>query len=141
MSVVVLLWLVIGAVLIVAEIMTGTFYLFILGVAAWVGAVATFAHLGLDYQIGIAGLTAVIGLLGVRHVKRRRPREAAGSNDLDVGNEVTIEAVEGARLKVQYRGAIWDAVPTGTTSGVSIGDRGVICGVQGSVLVIQVTPR
>jgi membrane protein implicated in regulation of membrane protease activity len=137
MSVSFLLWLVIGALLIAAEIMTGTFYLLIFGVAAWVGASVNYAGYTVDYQLGAAGLAAVVGLAIVRYLKRRRPGERPADHDLDVGNEVRVESVNGKRLKVQYRGAVWDAVLAAGASGLCAGDTGVISAVQGNTLVVQ----
>lgn len=139
MTVTFLLWLIIGAMLIVVEIMTGTFYLLIFGLAAWAGAAMSYAGHGLDYQLAGAGVTAVVGLVAVRYLKLQRSREApASSGDLDVGNDVKIESISGPRLKVQYRGATWDAVlDHDRADNIRVGDIGVICAVRGNVLVIR----
>ena len=60
-----LAWAVIGLVLIIAELLTGTFYLVMLGVAAFGAAGA--AYLGVDFsvQVIVAALVAAVGCDGV----------------------------------------------------------------------------
>lgn len=138
MTVTFLLWLVIGAMLIVAEIMTGTFYLLIFGLAAWAGAAVSYAGHGLDYQLGAAGLSAAVGLIAVRLLKSQRAPAPAASGDLDIGNEVRVESVNGPRLKVQYRGAAWDAVlEEPNAREIRVGDAAVIAAVRGNLLVVR----
>jgi membrane protein implicated in regulation of membrane protease activity len=140
MSGLLLTWLVIGAALIAGELMTGTFYLLIFGLAAWVAAALTFAGYGLDMQLLGGGIVALIGLaVVVRYGKRWRESGPVQPPDLDVGNEVRIEQVlDASRLKVSYRGATWDAVVE-TASGaplLSVGEYCVIRSVRGNTLVV-----
>ncbi|HXM83466.1 MAG TPA: NfeD family protein [Burkholderiales bacterium] len=105
-----LAWTVIGLVLVIAELLTGTFYLVMLGVAAF-GAAAT-AYLGLDFavQVIVAALVAAIGCYGV-HVYRAKSRTRQ-IPPIDAGNPARFESWvdAGARLaRVRYRGASWDA--------------------------------
>jgi membrane protein implicated in regulation of membrane protease activity len=103
-------WAVIGLVLVIAELLTGTFYLVMLGVAAFGAAAA--AYLGLDFaaQVIVAALVSAIGCYGV-HVYRAK----SGTSQMppiDAGNPARFESWvdAGARLaRVRYRGASWDA--------------------------------
>lgn len=134
-----LLWLVVGALLVITELMTGTFYLLIFGIAAWAGAAVNYAGYQLNAQLVVAGVAALVGLTVVRYLKRRHPFVAADDGDLDIGNDVTVESIVNAsRLKVQYRGSTWDAVPeSGSTTTFKAGDTAIIRAVRGNVLVVQ----
>lgn len=135
-----LLWLVVGALLIVGELMTGTFYLLIFGLAAWAAAAVAYVGHGLNYQLVVLVAFALVGLVLVRRYgKNWRGSGSTASDDLDVGNEVRIDmVVDHTHLKVFYRGATWDAVVgTGDTTGIHVGDLGVIRALQGNTLVIE----
>ena len=105
-----LLWAVIGLVLVIVELLTGTFYLLMLGVAAFGAAGA--AWLGYDFAVQsiVASVVAAVGCYGV-HVYRER-NKAEQMAPIDAGMPANFESWidVGARLaRVRYRGASWDA--------------------------------
>jgi membrane protein implicated in regulation of membrane protease activity len=105
-----LLWAVIGLVLVIVELLTGTFYLLMLGIAAF-GAAGT-AWLGYDFavQVIVAAVVAGVGCYAV-HVYRER-NKAEQMAPIDAGMPASFESWTdaGARLaRVRYRGASWDA--------------------------------
>src|SRR5947207_14391489 len=74
-----LAWLITGFILIIAELMTGTFYLLVLGTAARVGAGVAYATGGPVLQRLRPAIGAVAGLLGVHPYQRdRRPKRRDG---------------------------------------------------------------
>jgi membrane protein implicated in regulation of membrane protease activity len=109
-------WILTAIALVVAELLTGTFYLLVLGLAAFSGA--GLAWLGMPFPVQGTCAT-VIGALGVILVNRfrvRTPRGAASSNAIDVGHRVTLQSWidESAGLaRVNYRGTLWDAKVAG----------------------------
>ena len=105
-------WILVAIALVIVELLTGTFYLLVLGIAA--SAAALLAWLGLPLAVQ-AGFATAIAVIGVFVVQRLRPRSVAGAsqvNAIDVGQRVTLEAwineAEGL-ARVSYRGALWDA--------------------------------
>lgn len=105
-----IVWAVIGLVLVIVELMTGTFYLLMLGIAAFGAAVAAWLGLEFSAQSIVAVLVSAIGCYGV-HVYRARNR-AEQMAPLDAGMPARFEAWldAGARLaRVHYRGASWEA--------------------------------
>jgi membrane protein implicated in regulation of membrane protease activity len=105
-----IVWAVIGLVLVIVELLSGTFYLLMLGVAAF-GAALT-AYVGLDFGIQsiVAAVISVAGCYGV-HVYKAKNR-AQQMAPIDAGMPASFESWldPGERLaKVRYRGASWEA--------------------------------
>jgi membrane protein implicated in regulation of membrane protease activity len=107
-----LIWTILGFVLIIVEMVTGTFYLLVLGVGAFAGAFAAWLGAPFLVQVGVAGVVSVIGTVLVYKWQVGQKQTREGSNDLDIGQMVTlarwVNQPEGM-LKVKYRGAEWDA--------------------------------
>jgi membrane protein implicated in regulation of membrane protease activity len=128
------LWLIVGIVLIVAELVTGTFYLLFLGLAALVGAAAAFLGASLLVQAMAATGVAVAGVMWVQ--RYRRSIEAKPMASLDVGQHVSFESwiSQADRVaRVQYRDAHWDATVEGDCRGEA-GEILYIVAVEGSML-------
>lgn len=109
-----LFWAVAGIVLIIVEMLTGTFYLLVLGIAALAAAGA--AWFGHSFWVQ-AVVTAAVAIAGVILVNRYRGKSGpASKQSLDVGQSVTLESwiseADGL-ARVQYRNAQWEARVTG----------------------------
>lgn len=109
-----LLWAVTGIVLIIVEMLTGTFYLLVIGIAALVAAAV--AWLGYSFWIQAVAVAAV-SVTGVILVKRFRGAALPASGQaLDIGHTVILDAwiseADGL-ARVQYRNAQWEARVTG----------------------------
>ncbi len=113
-------WLLAGG-LVVAELLTGTFYLLMLAVG--VGAAGIAAHLGASttVQILTAALVGGGSVVGWHALRRKRPGDPSARADrsvnLDVGETVMIEHWNpDGTTQVKYRGATWTAIHrTGVT--------------------------
>lgn len=106
-----LIWIVAGFALVIAELVTGTFYLLMVGLGAFAAAGAAWLDMNLLVQAIAGSVVAVAGSVLVHHWHARN-RGAAGSNLLDRGQPVVLEGWtnEAARIaRVRYRGAFWDA--------------------------------
>jgi membrane protein implicated in regulation of membrane protease activity len=104
------IWAVIGLVLVIVELLTGTFYLLMLGIAAFGAALAAWLGFEFSAQTIVAAVISAIGCYGV-HVYRARNR-AQQMAPIDAGMPASFESWldAGARLaRVRYRGASWDA--------------------------------
>ena len=105
-----LAWLLLGLVLVVVELLSGTFYLLILGLACGIGSLVAWLGGPFWMQALLASLAAVVGSVIVR--RSRSGAATAGSNLMDVGQTVVLESwvSQTQRLaKVRYRDASWEA--------------------------------
>jgi len=116
-----LVWILVGFALLITELVSGTFYLLVLGIGAF--AAAAVAALGDSRlaEVSAAGVVAIAGAWLVRNWHRKsqhRPGEAS-SNAIDIGQTASFESWidQGKGLaRVKYRGASWDAVVPGGTA-------------------------
>src|SRR5207247_3446761 len=113
-----LVCLIAGFILIIAELVTGTFYLLVLGVATLVGAGVGYASGALFWQAIGAAVVAIAGVIWVHRYKQTlSPKRMQG---LDFGQPAAFDSWvnKGAgHARVKYRDALWDAQVAGDDSG------------------------
>ena len=105
-----LAWAIVGLVLVITELLTGTFYLLMLGAAAFGAALVAYLGQTFPVQCIVAVVVAAAGCYGV-HAYRER-NKSAQMPSIDAGMPATFESWvdAGARLaRVRYRGAPWEA--------------------------------
>ncbi len=104
-------WLLAGGA-VIAELLTGTFYLLMLGLGLAAGAIAAHAGLGVGWQYLVSAGVG-IGSIAIWH---SRKKETNPSVHLDIGSTVNVEhwSSNGEAL-VHYRGARWAARLTTTS--------------------------
>jgi membrane protein implicated in regulation of membrane protease activity len=103
------MWWIAAAALIAAELLTGTFYLLVIGVAVACGGIAAWFAAGTAVQWLTAG---VLGVAGTALLHRWRQKHAGSARQpgLDVGQMVRVETWGPNRTaRVNYRGTMWDA--------------------------------
>lgn len=105
-----LLWWIAGFLLIISELLTGSFYLLVLGGGAFAGGAIAYFGGAFWPQVMVAG---GIAILGTYLVHRWRARLQTGGNvSIDAGQMVQFESWvdQAARVaRVRYRGTLWDA--------------------------------
>jgi membrane protein implicated in regulation of membrane protease activity len=107
-------WLATGGI-IAAELLTGTFYLLMLGVGCAAGALAAHLGWGLTPQMVLAALVGG-GAVVIWHLRQMRghkeaPAQSNANVNLDIGETVHIEAWNAdGTADVHYRGARWTAI-------------------------------
>jgi membrane protein implicated in regulation of membrane protease activity len=113
-----LAWLIAGIALIVAELLTGTFYLLVLGIAALIAAAVAYGGGTFVVQVIVAGAIALAGIFWIR--ARKQALAVRPVPGLDIGQPVTLDSWvnrEDRRARVKYRDALWDAVVEGDFRG------------------------
>ena len=130
-------WLIAGFIFVIAELVTGTFYLLVLGVAAFAATIAAYFSLGIWPQAAIAGVVAVAGVVVIN--RYRGKLSAKDSQSLEHGQMVVFDSwiseTEGI-ARVKYRGALWDAAIVGERNKDGMF---YVCGAEGSTLKISST--
>ena len=103
-------WLVAAGALGAAELLTGTFYMLVLAVAALCGAAAAYCGAGLTAQVLVTAVAAGVGcVLLWRHHKAAQKGSAEGAS-LDEGQRVEVQAWNAdGTTEVRYRGTRWEA--------------------------------
>ena len=134
-----LAWLIAGFILIIAELVTGTFYLLVLGLAALVGAGVGYASGAFVWQAVGAAIVAVAGVIWVNQFKKKMaPKRMRG---LDVGQPAAFDSWvnrSAGHARVKYRDALWDAQVAGDAAGEP-GEILYITSVDGSTLKVSKT--
>jgi membrane protein implicated in regulation of membrane protease activity len=105
-----LVWLAAGFALVIAELVTGTFFLLVLGVAAFAGSATAWFGLGFWVEASCAAAVAIAGVFWVQRHRKSMPQRDMAS--LDVGQAVTLDAwinQEQGAARVKYRNTLWDA--------------------------------
>src|SRR4051812_36532646 len=82
-------WTIAGIALVIAELITGTFYLLVLGAAAIAGAAVAFYPYPIWVQSVIAAAVATIGVILV--TRYRHSQNATPDVSLDVGQSVVLD--------------------------------------------------
>ena len=134
-----ILWAAAGLILVIAELVTGTFYLLVLGIAALVGAAVAFFGLGFWGQAMVAALIAIGGVVWIH--RRRGRMESPAMSSPDLGQPVTWESwlnQPDRVARVRYRGASWEARVVGEDV-FQAGDMLYISAVDGNTLEVTKT--
>ena len=132
-------WTIAGIALVIAELISGTFFLLVIGIAALAGGAAAFYHFSFWVQAEIAAAVAVAGVILV--MKFRKSQKSTSSVSLDVGHSVVLDSwvSEKDRLaRVRYRNALWDARLL-DEQGAEAGHVLYITRVDGNTLHVSIT--
>ena len=107
-------WWVLAGLMVLAELLSGTFYLLMMAVGAAAAALAAHAGMGTTGQLIAAALVGG-GATAIWHLRRaRHPRTAPADRNadvnLDIGQSVMVQDWDAQGLtSVRYRGASWSA--------------------------------
>lgn len=109
------IWWILTGGAVAIELLSGTFYLLLLGFGFAAGALAAHLGMALPVQVVISAVAGGGSALAWYFVKKRRPAAAGASGNadvnLDVGASVLVDTwnPDGTAF-VKYRGAQWTAV-------------------------------
>lgn len=133
------IWFIAAFALIGAELMAGTFYLLVIGIGLAGGGVAALAGASTPMQIAAAAVIAVAGILILRSTRAGaalRPRVPEVPPDVGQPVQVVERRPDGS-LRVNYRGAHWDAEPEGPLPEASAGGVLYIRALRGTKLIVS----
>ncbi|MCD2519424.1 NfeD family protein [Massilia sp. G4R7] len=131
-------WLVAAGILVVAELFTGTFYLLMIAIGLAFGALAAWLGLSGPLQTFAAASVGLVATAILHRSRFGRPARMEATRDsnvnLDIGQRVVVDAWQGGRARVMYRGALWD-VELGPGAQPEAGDFRIV-EVLGSRLIV-----
>ncbi len=130
-------WLIAGFVLVIAELATGTFFLLVLGIAAFAGAGVAYSGIEFPFQALIAAAVAVVGVIVAQRYRKQAATPLMPS--LDVGQSAVFESWvnrSARQARVKYRDALWDAVVSGDAAGEP-GEMLTITSIDGNTLKVS----
>lgn len=129
------LWWILAAVLVGAELLTGTFYLLGIGIAFALGGLAAWLGAGTEAQLLIAGVLSIGGIFASRRWRDLHAKPPADL-PLDVGQAVRVQAWNpDGTARVAYRGTLWTAELA--EPDIPRGDVMYIVATRGSTLVVS----
>jgi len=103
-------FLVLGGVLVVAEIHTLTIYLLAEAAACFAAGAVAIAGGSLSATLLVFTAVTLLGLPAAHWMRHRlRNREADEVTRDDAGRSATVVSSEAGRLRVSYRGTVWEA--------------------------------
>jgi membrane protein implicated in regulation of membrane protease activity len=135
-----IVWALTGLTLVIIELLSGTFYLLVLGVACFGAAGVAFAEFGFSAQAVVAAVVASVGLYMVHAYRVRNRAEQMPS--IDQGQPARFETWvdENSFLaRVRYRGASWDARVEGGGT-LETGAMLYVVNADGNTLTVSNTP-
>lgn len=130
--------LVMGAIVIIAEMHTLTFYLLAVAAACFAAAGMAFAGAGLTTTLMTLAIVLLLGMPAAHWLRlRMRNRASEDISRDDTGHEVTLLALGQPYLRVSYRGTAWQArFVSEPAAAPAPGERFVIAAREGNVLLL-----
>jgi membrane protein implicated in regulation of membrane protease activity len=104
-------WFVLAFVLLVAELLSGTFYLLMIAIALAGAGIASLAGASITLQLLVAAIIGFSGALLLRRLRfgKQQSGQAEPLQNMDVGQTVRVDGWTGSRTaRASYRGAQWD---------------------------------
>lgn len=133
------IWWLAAVVLVIAEMLTGTFYLIAVAFGLAAAGLAAFLGLGGSAQALIAALLCSGSVAAIYRLKQGRPKPDGQQNlAYDIGQSVRVVSWSGERkLRVSYRGAEWEAELAESVSPDTQRQAWRIRKVVGSLLIVE----
>lgn len=104
------MWWIAAVTLIAVELLVGSFYLLVIGLAVAFGGLAALLGASAPLQWLVAGVLGVIGTMVLRRWKRGLMAKMPVQPGLDIGAQVQVMTWgPGNTARVSYRGSSWDA--------------------------------
>jgi membrane protein implicated in regulation of membrane protease activity len=136
-----IVWLVLAAVLGVAEIMTTTLAFGLIAVGAVVAGVVGVAGAGLPFQLIAFGVASAAGLgvvrpIAVRHIKQP-PLLRTGTSALVGRSAKVVEAITDDGGKVRIGGELWSARPYDESQVIPVGSTVDVFAIEGATALVH----
>ena len=136
-----IVWLVLAAVLGVAEIMTTTLAFGLIAVGAVVAGVVGVAGAGLPFQLIAFAVASAAGLgvvrpIAVRHIKQP-PLLRTGTSALVGRSAKVVEEITDDGGKVRIGGELWSARPYNESQAIPVGSTVDVFAIEGATALVH----
>jgi len=136
-----IIWLVLAAVLGVAEVMTTTLAFGLIAAGAVVAAVVGAAGAGLPFQLGAFALAAAGGLIVVRPIAMRHikqpPLLRTGTSALVGRSAKVVEEITDDGGRVRIGGELWSARPYDESQVIPVGSTVDVFAIEGATALVH----
>jgi membrane protein implicated in regulation of membrane protease activity len=136
-----IVWLVLAAVLGVAEVMTTTLAFGLIAVGAVVAAVVGAAGMGLPFQLGAFTLAAAAGLVVVRPIAMRHikqpPLLRTGTSALVGRSAKVVSEITDDGGQVRIGGELWSARPYDESQVIPVGSTVDVFAIEGATALVH----
>ncbi len=136
-----IIWLVLAAVLGVAEVMTTTLAFGLIAVGAVVAAVVGAGGAGLPFQLGAFALAAAAGLVVVRPIAMRHikqpPLLRTGTSALVGRSAKVVEEITDDGGRVRIGGELWSARPYDESQVIPVGSTVNVFAIEGATALVH----
>jgi len=136
-----IIWLVLAAVLGVAEVMTTTLAFGLIAVGAVVAAVVGAAGAGLPFQLGAFALAAASGLIVVRPIAMRHVKQPpllrTGTSALVGRSAKVVEEITDDGGRVRIGGELWSARPYDESQVIPVGSTVDVFAIEGATALVH----
>lgn len=139
------IWLILGIVLIIAEVLSGDFFLIMLGGGALAAAVSALLGASIVVDVVVFAVVSVALVFLVRPLLRRRvrrsvPGSATGIEALIGGDAVVLNRVDSHSGQVKIGGEVWSARSYDPHSVFEPGERVKVMEISGATAVVFAQP-
>jgi membrane protein implicated in regulation of membrane protease activity len=136
-----IVWLVLAAVLGVAEVMTTTLAFGLIAAGAVVAAVAGAAGVGLPFQLAAFAVASAAGLglvrpIAMRHIKQP-PLLRTGTSALVGRSAKVVEEITDDGGKVRIGGELWSARPYDESQAIPVGSTVDVFAIEGATALVH----
>jgi membrane protein implicated in regulation of membrane protease activity len=136
-----IVWLVLAAVLGVAEVMTTTLALGLIAAGAVVAAVVGAAGVGLPFQLAAFGVASAAGLVLVRPIAMRHIKQPpvlrTGTSALVGRSAKVLEEITDEGGKVRIGGELWSARPYDESQVIPVGSTVDVFAIEGATALVH----
>jgi membrane protein implicated in regulation of membrane protease activity len=136
-----IVWLVLAAVLGVAEVMTTTLAFGLIAAGAVVAAVVGAAGVGLPFQVGAFAVATAAGLvlvrpIAMRHIKQP-PLLRTGTSALVGRSAKVVEEITDDGGRVRIGGELWSARPYDESQVIPVGSTVDVFAIEGATALVH----
>ncbi len=131
-------WFLTAGLVVILELLSGTFYLLMVAIGIASGGVAALAGATPPLQSAIAAIVGVLATLLLRRSRYGKVSRTDAARDpnvnLDIGQTVAVEFWHEGTARVMYRGAMWDVELA--PGNAAVAGTFTICEIRGSRLIV-----